>query len=50
VPQRGEVVALDGELEAEVTDADPRRIKRLRLRPIIKALEGPPEPPAAEGG
>jgi len=50
VPQRGEVVALDGELEAEVTDADPRRIKRLRLRPIIKALEGPAEPPAAEGG
>ena len=50
VPQRGEVVALDGELEAEITDADPRRIKRLRLRPIIKALEGPAEPPAAEGG
>ncbi|MFI4935774.1 MAG: hemolysin family protein [Caulobacterales bacterium] len=44
VPQRGEVVALDEMMEAEITDADPRRIKRLRLRPI-----GPPaEPPASE--
>jgi len=34
VPQRGEVVALDTLLEAEVLDADPRRIKRLRLRPL----------------
>ena len=40
VPQRGEVVALSDDLEAEITDADPRRIKRLRLRPI----ERPPEP------
>ena len=40
VPQRGEVVALTGDLEAEVTDADPRRIKRLRLRPVAM----PPEP------
>jgi len=44
VPQRGEVVALDDELEAEITDADPRRIKRLRLRPIVR----PTEPPALE--
>ena len=41
VPRRGEVVALDQSLEAEIVDADPRRIKRLRLRPIA------PEPPAA---
>jgi CBS domain containing-hemolysin-like protein len=40
VPQRGEVVALSDDLEAEVTDADPRRIKRLRLRPIAQ-LAGP---------
>jgi CBS domain containing-hemolysin-like protein len=40
VPQRGEVVALGDGLEAEVLDADPRRIKRLRLRPT--------EPPATE--
>ena len=44
VPQRGEVVALDGALEAEITDADPRRIKRLRLRPIAGLAE--PEAPA----
>jgi CBS domain containing-hemolysin-like protein len=37
VPQRGEVIALADDLEAEVVDADPRRIKRLRLRPT-----GPP--------
>ena len=43
VPQRGEVVALDDEMEAEITDADPRRIKRLRLRPIVRATEPPPE-------
>jgi CBS domain containing-hemolysin-like protein len=42
VPQRGEVVALTDDLEAEITDADPRRIKRLRLRPAPK-----PEPPEA---
>jgi CBS domain containing-hemolysin-like protein len=42
VPQRGEVIELTDDLEAEITDADPRRIKRLRLRPAPK-----PEPPAA---
>ena len=36
VPVRGELVALPGGLEAEILDADPRRIKRLRLyrRPV----------------
>lgn len=48
VPQRGEVVTLDEDYEAEVVDADPRRIKRLRLRPIAPpAPTGPAEPPAA---
>lgn len=42
MPQRGEVVALTDDLEALVTDADPRRIKRLRLRPIAKIVEPPP--------
>jgi CBS domain containing-hemolysin-like protein len=42
VPQRGEVVAIDDRLEAEVTDADPRRIKRLRLRPVAPTAEPPP--------
>jgi CBS domain containing-hemolysin-like protein len=40
VPQRGEVVPLDEDLEAEITDADPRRIKRLRLRPIAPPESG----------
>jgi CBS domain containing-hemolysin-like protein len=46
VPQRGEVVALTDDLEAEVTDADPRRVKRLRLRPVMKIAEPPLESPA----
>jgi CBS domain containing-hemolysin-like protein len=46
VPQRGEVVALGDDLEAEITDADPRRIKRLRLRPVAP----PPGPPAPQAG
>src|SRR5580658_2481942 len=45
VPQRGEVVALSDALEAEVMDADPRRIRRLRLRKI--APQPPAEPPEA---
>lgn len=32
VPARGEIIALEGGIELEVVDADPRRIKRLRLR------------------
>jgi CBS domain containing-hemolysin-like protein len=42
VPQRGEIVSLAPDLDAEVADADPRRIKRLRLRPVA-----PPAAPAA---
>ena len=33
VPQRGEVIAHPDGLDFEVTDADPRRVKRLRIRP-----------------
>ena len=33
VPQRGEVIPHPGGWEFEVTDADPRRVKRLRVRP-----------------
>jgi CBS domain containing-hemolysin-like protein len=40
VPQRGEIISLADDLDAEITDADPRRIKRLRLRPLA-----PPLPP-----
>ena len=32
VPKRGEVIAHPDGIEFEVLDADPRRIKRLRLR------------------
>ncbi len=39
VPQRGEVIAHPDGLDFEVTDADPRRVKRLRIRPT------PPAPP-----
>jgi CBS domain containing-hemolysin-like protein len=41
VPQRGEVIALTSDFEAEITDADPRRIKRLRLRPIAPLADPP---------
>jgi CBS domain containing-hemolysin-like protein len=37
VPQRGEVIAHPDGLEFEITDADPRRIKRVRVRPTILA-------------
>ena len=43
VPQRGEVVAIDDRLEAEVTDADPRRIKRVRLRRVAPPAAPPPD-------
>jgi CBS domain containing-hemolysin-like protein len=41
VPKRGEVIAHPSGLEFEVLDADPRRIKRLRVRRL---------PPAASAG
>ena len=37
VPQRGEVIAHPAGLEFEVIDADPRRIKRVRVRRLEKA-------------
>jgi CBS domain containing-hemolysin-like protein len=40
VPARGEVIAHPGGVEFEVVDADPRRVRRLRVR----------RRPAAEGG
>ena len=32
VPQRGEVIPHSGGFEFQVTDADPRRVKRVRVR------------------
>ncbi len=43
LPQRGEVIAHPAGFEFEVTDADPRRIKRVRVRPGQAA--SPEEPP-----
>jgi CBS domain containing-hemolysin-like protein len=43
MPQRGEIIPLADDLDAEITEADPRRIKRLRLRQIAS-----PAPPPAE--
>jgi magnesium and cobalt transporter len=37
VPSRGEVVRHPSGLEFEVLDADPRRVKRLRLRGLPQA-------------
>jgi CBS domain containing-hemolysin-like protein len=47
VPQRGEIIAHPDGLEFEVTDADPRRIKRVRVRPTTMALAPGAEPPEA---
>lgn len=40
VPQRGEVIAHPAGYDFEVTDADPRRVKRLRVRPAAPAADG----------
>jgi len=45
VPQRGEIISLSPDLDAEITDADPRRIKRLRLRPVAPPASPPPLEP-----
>lgn len=41
VPQRGEVIPHPGGFEIQILDADPRRVKRVRLRPT-------PPPPAPD--
>jgi len=40
VPQRGEVISHPGGFEFEVTDADPRRIKRVRIRRLARLSDG----------
>ena len=40
VPKRGEVIAHPSGIEFEVLDADPRRIKRLRVRSLPAATSG----------
>ena len=48
VPQRGEVIVHPDGYEFEVIDADPRRIRRLRIRPPARAAE--PAAGAASSG
>ena len=41
VPQRGEIVPYPGGYEFEVLEADPRRVKRLRIRPASSGTSEP---------
>jgi CBS domain containing-hemolysin-like protein len=45
VPQRGEIIAHPNGSEIEVLEADPRRVKRLRIRPPAR-----PAPPPDNSG
>jgi CBS domain containing-hemolysin-like protein len=47
LPVRGEVIAGPGEFEIEVLDADPRRVKRLRIGP--RKERPAPRPPRKRG-
>lgn len=47
VPQRGEVIVHPSGLEFEVMDADPRRIRRLRVRPLTPDRAVGADAPAA---
>ncbi|MBE7218085.1 MAG: CBS domain-containing protein [Caulobacteraceae bacterium] len=44
VPQRGEVIVHPAGWEFEVLDADPRRVRRLRLRAVVPGAAASPEP------
>src|SRR5271165_1614581 len=45
VPSRGEILRGPGEFEYEVLDADPRRIKRLKIWPLaVRGAKAPPPP------
>jgi len=51
VPNRGEILRGPGEFEFEVLDADPRRIKRLKVWPLsARGLKPPGAPVAAAKG
>jgi CBS domain containing-hemolysin-like protein len=53
IPVRGELVAVPGDFEIEILDADPRRIKRLRIHKRSEAqrqeLRRRPRPPQEPG-
>lgn len=48
VPQRGEVIAHPDGFDFEIADADPRRVKRVRVRPLTPVAAADAEPPAPE--
>jgi CBS domain containing-hemolysin-like protein len=50
VPRRGEVITHPDGLDFEVTDADPRRIKRVRIRPAAPRPEPSPDADQPEAG
>jgi CBS domain containing-hemolysin-like protein len=47
VPSRGEILKGPGGFEYEILDADPRRIKRMKLWPLAARTPGPDAPPSA---
>lgn len=49
VPQRGEVISHPAGYDFEITDADPRRVKRLRVRPVEAEAATLAETPLAAG-
>jgi CBS domain containing-hemolysin-like protein len=49
VPQRGEVIAHPGGFDIEITDADPRRVKRVRIRPAPKPAADAAQPEIVKG-
>jgi CBS domain containing-hemolysin-like protein len=50
IPERGEVLSHPSGLEFEILDSDPRRIKRLRIRPAAPAAAAPSAADSGAGG
>ena len=50
VPERGEVLSHPSGLEFEILDSDPRRIKRMRIRPAAPAAAAPSAADSGEDG
>ncbi|MGY6628695.1 MAG: hemolysin family protein [Oceanicaulis sp.] len=50
IPERGEVLSHPSGLEFEILDSDPRRIKRLRIRPAAPAAAAPSADDSETGG
>jgi len=45
VPQRGEVIAHPAGFDLEVVEADPRRVRRVRVRPVVAPEAEATDPP-----